>query len=103
MVINEDDPDAYSRENLEREAIEIFDNIYDHSISWELGGRDHFANNLDELSDDTLLFFTELTAEQIESYADYGYDLEQEDPPEWLVELGWYDDDGEWHNPFWYH
>lgn len=96
--------DIVSREELEDAVISKFDSIYDGDMEYELyGGRDEFVDGLSHLSDDALAFMAEADRDSIEEYANYGFDEGQEDPPDWLEELGWYDDDGDWHNPFWYH
>lgn len=102
MVDEEDDLPDYSEMSeaeLNQELLDTFDRIYSDTLRWETGGRDDFWANLDNLDEDQKIQMLEFADDSIEDLADY----QEEDAPDWLKEMGWYDDDGDWHNPFWYH
>jgi hypothetical protein len=95
------DGDEQDREELEDQIIGKFDEAFGGTYDWDQwGARDDFIQSLDHLSTDTLAFMADSTADEIEDWANYGFEEGMEEPPEWLLEMGWYDDDGDWHNPF---
>ena len=94
------DDEEFDRGELEDLVQEKFDQIYGDTVRWEIdGGREHFADSLENVSDGDLDYMLTLSADQIEDFAEFDVD----DAPDWLIDMGWYDDDGDWHNPFWYH
>lgn len=96
--------DYEDREELEDRVIAQFDAEYGGTFDWDhWGARETFIENLDHLSNDVLEFMVVSSAEEMEDWANYGFEEGMEEPPDWLLDMGWYDDDGEWHNPFWYH
>lgn len=98
-----DDPD-YTREELMDVVIAKMDSIYSDNYGWEMdGGRDHFVRDIENFTDDALEYMAESDMDEFTDLANYGFDEGMDEPPDWLLEMGWYDDDGDWHNPFWYH
>src|SRR6266571_1096958 len=97
------DDEEYTREELMDAAIEKMYSIYAYTYSWEIYGRDAFSRDVENFSDAALRDMVERPEEDFAELANYGFELNMEEPPDWLLELGWYDDDGDWHNPFWYH
>src|SRR5215831_18793535 len=93
--------DGEDREELEDRVIERFDEAYRGTFDWDQwGAREDFIDNLSHLTDDTLAYMADSTQEELEDWANYGFEEGMEEPPDWLLEMGWYDDDGDWHNPF---
>jgi hypothetical protein len=52
-------------------------------------------------SQDALVWLAGATEDEIETYASYQDDGRQ--TPKFIRDLGWTDNDGKWHNIFWYH
>jgi len=96
--------DFEDREELFDAVFDRFQNLYEDTYRWEAeGGADSTRENLEHLSDDQLFEVWEFSDQEFGDLAEYGFAENMEDPPDWLLEMGWYDDDGDWHNPFWYH
>lgn len=100
-MVDEYQPD---REELMDIVLDRMDSIYEDNYDWEMGGgRDNFIDAIDNFSDDTLRDMAERDLDEFSDLAEYGFEENMVEPPDWLLDLGWYDDDGDWHNPFWYH
>jgi len=103
-MVDNDDFDDYSREELIDFVVEKMDRLHADEYNWEMwGGRDNFADDVQNFSDETLRDMAERDLDEFTDLANFGFDEGMDEPPDWLLEMGWYDDDGDWHNPFWYH
>lgn len=98
------DYEDFDREQLEDAVLERFESLYSNTWNWEAnGGREDVQDRIEDIPTETLQEMLDYSDEQWGDLAEYGYGEGQEEPPDWLIEMGWYDDDGDWINPFWYH
>lgn len=76
-------------------------------LEWETGGRKRFKERLDHIDDPKAIRFL-LGMSEREFRANARWQLDENGKPrkgvpKWIVDMGYEDDNGYWHNIFWYH
>jgi len=95
---------GFTREQYEELIYRKLDSDYQDSIKWTAAAQARVRQALGRVSPKVLDQLLYLDTDVIRDLAKYqARDIENRTAPRRVLDAAWTDDDGEVHNPFWYH
>lgn len=108
MAASKGRPARASLSARHRAAVDkVFDKVdedHQNELRWTDRTARHFQREMERLPTEILQRLGRMSADELRSLAEWQeIDMSRDDVPEILEEITYYDDEGHFHNPLWYH
>lgn len=94
----------FDRQNLIRKVYRKINADHRDELKWTRAAQKRVAKNLRNMDEDALRKLDKMSASEIRDLARHQAEhIESGRVPKIVRQLAWRDEDGHYHNPFWYH